>query len=330
MTQRRKPNARRVARFLSELKKADWLGTARQWWPDYVFHFTDIQNAVSILKTGALFSRLEAQNRNLMDTDNASQEILGSTDNEWKDYVRLYFRPRTPTQYRNEGFRAQEQRWQGAHCPVPIYFLFDSKAILSRPDSQFTDGNLAANPEILSDAADLEQIPYRYIYHDGRFDPNERDSIVFHRHAEVIVPKQMGLDALRYIVCRSQAEYETLLHLLPANAVRRWGRRIINDNQTRLFFKQWAYVQTVELSNSQIIVHFNDFPQYTGTFRINASITDTVSDTRFAWQDASFSTDESLPLDLTDIGPLWDYSMRLTLDGHIAYAGRYQGDDLPW
>ena len=157
MTRRQKPDSRRIARFLANLKKADWLGTARGWWPDYLFHFTDIQNAVSILKTGALFSRLEAQNRNLMDTDNASQEILGSTDNEWKDHVRLYFRPRTPTQYRNEGFRPQEQRWQGAHCPVPIYFLFDSRAVLSHVDSQFTDGNLAASPEILSDAAGLER-----------------------------------------------------------------------------------------------------------------------------------------------------------------------------
>ena len=127
MTPRRKPDARGIVRFLSELKKAEWLGTARRWWPDYVFHFTDLQNAVSILKTGALFSRVETQNLGLMDTDNASQEILGSTDNEYKDYVRLYFRPKTPTQFHNEGFRPINQRWQGAHCPVPIYFLFDSR-----------------------------------------------------------------------------------------------------------------------------------------------------------------------------------------------------------
>ena len=330
MTLKQKPDARRIARFLADLKQADWLGTARRWWPDYLFHFTDIQNAVSILKTGALFSRLEAQKRNLMDTDNASQEILGSTDNEWKDYVRLYFRPRTPTQYRNEGFRPQEHRWQGAHCPVPIYFLFDSRSVLSRTDSRFTDGNLAANPMVYSDLQGLEQMPFEYVYHDSSIPDNLKSQVIFHRHAEVVLPKQMDLSALRYIVCRSQAEYETLLHLLPQSALGRWRRIIRRDNQTRLFFKRWVYAQTVELSSSQIIVHFNDFPQYTGPFRINASITDTVSDTRFVWQDTSFSTDKSLPLDLTDIGPLWDYSVRLTLDDHIAYTNRYQDDALPW
>ena len=167
MTPRRKPDSRRIARFLSDLKKAEWLGTARRWWPDYVFHFTDIQNAVSILKTGALFSRVEAQNWGLMDTDNASQEILGSTDDEYKDYVRLYFRPKTPTQFRNEGFRPIDQRWRGAHCPVPIYFLFDSRSVLSRTDSLFTAGNLAANPMLYSDLPGLEQIPFEYVYHDS-------------------------------------------------------------------------------------------------------------------------------------------------------------------
>lgn len=330
MTLRQKPDARRIARFLADLKKAEWLGTARRWWPDYVFHYTDIQNAVSILKTGALFSRVEAQKLGLMDTDNASQEILGTTNNEWKDYVRLYFRPRTPTQFRNEGFRPVGQRWQGAHCPVPVYFLFDSKSVLSHADSQFTDGNLASGPMAFSDAADLEQIPFMHVYHDSSIPDDLKSKIIFHRNAEVVVPKQMDLGALRYIVCRSQAEYETLLHLLPTSTARRWRRNIIKDNKTRLFFKRWAYVQSVELSNSQMVFHFNEFPQYTGPFRVSALVTDTLSDRRFVWEDDSFSADQALPLDLSKIGPFWDYSVRLALDRHLAYADRYQEDDLPW
>ena len=330
MTQRRKTDARRIARFLTDVKKAEWLGSASRWWPDYLFHFTDIQNAVSILKTGALLSRTEVGQRGLMGTDNASQEILSATDNEWKDYVRLYFRPRTPTQFRNEGFRPIEHRWQGAHCPVPIYFLFDSRAVLSRADSQFTDGNLAANPLVYSNLQGLEEIPFEYVYHDSSIPDDLKSQVVFHRHAEVVVPKQMDLGALRYIVCRSQAEYETFLHLLPTSAVRRWGRSIIRDNQTRLFFKRWAYVQSVELSSSRMVFHFNDSPQYAGPFRASALVTDTVSDNRFIWEDNSFSTDRMLPLDLSEIGPFWDYSVRLRFDRHLAYADRYQEDGLPW
>ena len=167
MTRRQKPDARRIAQFLAHLKDAKWLGPARRWWPDYVFHSTDIKNAVSILTIGTIFSRLEAQRRGLMDNDNASQEILGSTDDEWKDYVRLYFRPGTPTQANNEGFRPQKHRWQGAHCPVPIYFLFDSKSVLSRIDSQFSDGNLASRvAKVFSSSTDLARLPFERIYHN--------------------------------------------------------------------------------------------------------------------------------------------------------------------
>ena len=337
MMPRQKPDARIIARFLADLKKEAWLGTARRWWPDYVFHFTDIQNAVSILKTGVLLSRTEVEQRRLMSTDNASQEILGATEDEWKDYGRLYFRPRMPTQFRNEGFRPVGQRWQGAHCPVPVYFLFDSKSVLSRADSQFTDGNLASGPIVFSDGADLEQIPFQSVYHDGRFEPQERDSIVFHRHAEVIVPKQMDIGALRYIVCRSQAEYETLLHLLPQSTLMRWRRIIRRDNQTRLFFKRWTYVESVELDSSYVVFHLSKAHQRKahqhldrGTFKADVSILDTLSGKSLGnWSDQEFMARGSLSLNLSN-GPCGDYSVRLWLDRHLAYADRYQEDDLPW
>lgn len=333
MTPRRKPDARGIARFLSGLKKTEWLGSARRWWPDYVFHFTDLQNAVSILKTGALFSRVEAQNWGLMNTDNASQEILGSTDDEYKDYVRLYFRPKTPTQFRNEGFRPIDRRWQSAHCPVPIYFLFDSRSVLSRADSLFTAGNLAANPIVYSDLPELEQVPFEYVYHDSSIPDDLKSQVIFHRHAEVVVPKQMDLGALRYIVCRSQAEYETLLHLLPQSTLMRWRRIIRRDNQTRLFLKRWTYVESVELDSSYVVFHFNRAHQQQdqGTFNAHVSITDTLSGkTLGAWSDQEFlANSASFRLNLVN-GPYWDYSARLLLDGHIAYADRFQDEDSPW
>jgi hypothetical protein len=66
------------------------------WWPRFVYHFTDLANAVSILETGQLFSRSEVIKRKLMRVDNASPRIIARTYAEHQDYVRLYFRPRTP------------------------------------------------------------------------------------------------------------------------------------------------------------------------------------------------------------------------------------------
>lgn len=332
MRPRPRSDVRRISRFLADLKKSDWLGTARRWWPDYLFHYTDIDNALSIIRQGALFSRNEAQRRGLMATDNASPDIIDNTNAEWKDYVRLYFRPKTPTQYRNEGFRPIENRYQNAHCPLPIYFIFDSKEILTLPDCRFSDGNLAAaNPNVFSAAADLEKMPFEHIYHEGSIPNVTRSQITFHKNAEVIVPTQLGLSALRYIVCRSQAEYETFLHLLPRSARAHWRNNIrIDNHRTRLFFKRWAYVESVELNSSHIAFHFNKFPEHPAPFHASASIADTLSGKQFPLVEQALTANATLSLRLSDAAPLFDYFARLTLDGQIAYAGRYQNDDLPW
>lgn len=94
----------------------------REWWPRYVYHYTDIQNAVSILKGGYVYSRAEATRRHLMTVENASLEVIAHTKQAHQEFARLYFRPRTPTQYHNEGIKPQSERFQGAHCPIPVFF----------------------------------------------------------------------------------------------------------------------------------------------------------------------------------------------------------------
>lgn len=125
-----KPDAELIVQHLKELEKS--LGKSRSWWPRFLFHFTNIDNAVKILESGSLMCRSLLEKSGEMETDNASPEIIERTDDKWKEYVRLYFRPRTPTQFRNEGFRPEGQRTLNAHCPVPVYFLFDARKMLAR------------------------------------------------------------------------------------------------------------------------------------------------------------------------------------------------------
>jgi len=114
---------------------ASRLGLLR-WWPRYVYHFTDVHNAASIIRSGYLYSRAEAEQRGLMKVDNASPEIIQRTRPEHLQYVRLYFRPRTPTHYRNEGIRPINQRKLVAHCPIPVYFCLDALTVLGRANKQ--------------------------------------------------------------------------------------------------------------------------------------------------------------------------------------------------
>jgi hypothetical protein len=115
------------------------------WWPRYIYHFTDVRNAASIIQSKHLYSRAETEYRRLMEVDNASPTVIQQTHPEHQENVRLYFRPRTPTQYRNEGIRPVSQRQLGAHCPVPIYFCFDALTILAQDNTRFLDGNMGTS-----------------------------------------------------------------------------------------------------------------------------------------------------------------------------------------
>ncbi|WP_461243411.1 DarT ssDNA thymidine ADP-ribosyltransferase family protein [Secundilactobacillus muriivasis] len=113
----------------------------RTYWPRFAFHFTDINNAVSILKHRCLVSRNRAIAQGWMSNDNASQSVISTTSSVVENQVRLYFRPRTPTQFHNEGFKTKLARNDGrvsANCPIPVFFLFDLSQVLALSNSKFS------------------------------------------------------------------------------------------------------------------------------------------------------------------------------------------------
>ena len=98
---------------------------AQNWWTKYLFHFTDITNALSILGHKALLSRNEAQRLGLMKNDNANDDVIARTSEEHKNYARLYFAPSTPTQYNNEGFKPKSSIQY--NCPIDCFRNINSR-----------------------------------------------------------------------------------------------------------------------------------------------------------------------------------------------------------
>ena len=86
------------------------LPNSRIWWPKYFYHFTDIRNALEIIDKGWIYARHKATESKLMHSDNASPSVILVSSSKIKDYARLYFRPKTPTQYHNEGYKPEEIR----------------------------------------------------------------------------------------------------------------------------------------------------------------------------------------------------------------------------
>ncbi len=324
---------------VDELTRQWWLGN-RTWWPKFVYHFTDIKNVVSILNVGFLYSRHDALHLKLIAEDSASSQIIENTQDMLTSYVRFYFRPLTPTAYMNEGFRPQPKLYQAAHCPVPVYLLFDMREVITLENTQFSDGSLARKEHnILRSADDFHGLPFQDIYHNrgwGNEDRIRQDEIKNRRHAEVIVPHRIALDHLTYIVCRSPAEYETLNNLLSTSVWNRWKNRVAVSKNRKLFNKEWLFVTDVTLTqtHAKFTFSFPDNPKFFGPFSIRVDIADNLSGVSRYFEkqyhniNAEFAGSQ-LKLNFAEFSSS-NYTARLSIDETLAYLGKYEGDEIPF
>lgn len=319
-----KPDSNEIKLFLDNLADESWL-SSRSVWVKYLFHHTDIHNAIEIIRSGKFLCRRLLDETGSMPIDNASRAIISSTEPAVKDYVRLYFRPRNPTQFRNEGVRPKDKQWAESHCPVPVFFLFDSKEILTRDDCQFSEGNLAAVgiQGLRSTAEELAAFDFRKIYHDS---PHNDKTINFHKNAEVVILNELDLSALKFIVCRSPAEKESLLNLLPTEIFNRWSPKIVIDTKVNFFFRKWTFLQTAELTSKYAAFTFSPDTIEPGPF--NLKITRRSSE-ETSFESEKFYADGRLPIGFIEEHLV--YEIDVDLDGNLIYSGRFDGsDEIPF
>jgi len=327
-----KPDAGEFRDYIKHIPQVAKLDLSREWWPRFLFHFTNIRNAVSILSSGELLSRSLLLNDERFD-DSASPDIIQQTSDVWKDYVRLYFRPRTPTLFNNEGFRPKAKLSLNAHCPMPIYFFFDLEDVICREDSLFSWGSLARkDPKVFSTFEDFKNAPFDLIYHDSGFGESDRDTIINHRQAEVIVPKRLSLESLKYIRCRSQAELETLRYYLPGQTLQRWREKMAAKPRYGPFFNRWVYIEQATLTKDSVVFtfHLPNDQEDRGPFVAHLEITEKWTGEKYIWDDPSYEIANRVEFNLSNLKYPDDYEVRLTLDGYPAFTGRYQRDDIPF
>jgi hypothetical protein len=299
------------------------------WWPRYVYHFTDVHNAVGIIQSGCIYSRAEADQRGLMKVDNASPEIIEQTRPRHMQYARLYFRPRTPTQYCNEGIRPINQRkLGGAHCPIPVYFCFDALTVLGRDDTEFSNGNMGSTYVCHSSERDFFlSIPFHLVFHNRGFPPDERNEIIFHRNAEVLVPSSLSLaPALRFIACRSAVERQTLLHLLPDDLGHQWATRI-RLGEHGLFERKWTYVEEVVTVGDKTIFRFNPNTSTPGPFQVTFSYREAGEDSSRTWKGGQAVLNNLLHIRVP--GAVRG-TATLHLDDALAFAGSLRFEEIPF
>ncbi len=257
-----------------------------------------------------------------------SADELAKTSEEVMRCVRLYFRPKTPTQYYAEGIKSSvtliASRHPSAHCPVPVFFLFDSCDVLTRRDTRFSSGGLnTPTPILLSTATELAGMPWQTIYHSRPYNKDLDPTISHFRNAEVIVPNKLDLQSLRFIVCRSEAEKDTLLHLLPETVRSHYAKRILSDGRLSLYNRKHTFADRVSLASDHLTVHFSPDTLSPGPFA--AQLTLSAGGKRYQ-SERTLRANDSVEFPFGRSVP--EYAFELTLDGNLACAGLYKDADL--
>lgn len=326
--------------FVTSLRSADWSQQSiDDRWIGYLFHITSLENALSIIGQGQLLSRARALNTGHLQHDGAAKTVIEQTDSFVQDCARLYFRPRVPTFYHNEGFISEKElrtSRYGAHIPVPIALIFDLPSILALHDCQFSDGNMASRSAKRMDTfSEFRLLPFEKIYSTGAMSADERDELRLRRHAEVLIPKQLDLSPhLVRIACRSEAELKTLKHLLTRTpkgriARERFGPLMMVSTNGSVFEAKRPFVQNVRQSGSTILIELNPTTRralsHKYQFRIRVNATSSLGYT-------FISTDQLLPLEgaanlrIRDIEEpsTMMYTIEVLIDDSIAYAAEHR------
>jgi hypothetical protein len=323
-----KPDAAAIAAVIEGLATASWLGSARAAWPNYLFRIENLPAAINIIQSGKLYSRRKAEKLGLIEFDTASAAVIEVSPEWCKQCVRLYFRPKTPTEYRSEGFRPKDKIELSAHRPAPVVFLFDSQTLLMRDGTLFTSGNAAKQGcKRGGDAKFLQSIPFQKVYHIGPIagSESEKRQIVFHRCAEVLIPDELNLDSLKHAYCRSDAEYETLMNGLSPSARSKYGKRI--GVSAKFHLNLWTFVEHVDLLHDEVRFMFNPSTATPGPFDAEIQFTDLSGRLLGTWRNSAFEAQGAFTISLANLQPMTSYVVTLTLDGLLAYRNVFVSDE---
>lgn len=181
-----------------------------------VYHFTHVENLVDILQ----HKRLVSRGRLDRFKDSAGPGLIARTSEGVKEFVRFYFRPKTPTQWHNEclGRSAGGIR---ALCPVPVFIQLDLADVLraSGGRSAVSNGNLASSHSHYGNSVDfLKYFDASNVY--ANYETSALQAYLSASQQEFLVQDELDLSNQKItLVCRSEQDMLTMRSLFAMEGI---------------------------------------------------------------------------------------------------------------
>lgn len=204
-------------------------------------HYTDFINFLDIMNTGKLLSRNEALKRGFIDA--AEQSVIDKTSEKVKEYVRFYYKEKTPTIYDNEGIKVDNSL---PHMPIPVLLLFNEN-IINHKNIAFTSGCGGSKySQITNNLQTAMNFDWKTVFNRGWI-PTDEDSIMIlgydsnkanvinKRNAEFLFNKEIDIKHIKKIIFRSPADKKHAIFILGENNLFEVDASKFNNHRNYLY-----------------------------------------------------------------------------------------------
>lgn len=204
-------------------------------------HYTDFINFLDIMKTCKLLSRNEAFKCGFIDA--AEQSVIDRTSEKVKEYVRFYYKEKTPTIYDNEGIKIDNSL---PHMPIPVLLLFNENIINYR-NIAFTSGCGGSKySQITNNLQTAMNFDWKTVFNRGwipadedslmtlGYDPNKAN-VINKRNAEFLLNKEIDIKHIKKIIFRSPADKKHAILVLGDNELFEVDASKFNNHRNYLY-----------------------------------------------------------------------------------------------
>lgn len=226
------------------------LSNYRKIWPKYLFRHEPLENAIDIIRSGCLHSRQYAEQNGIIKSDIAPASIISSNYTAHSN-VRLYFRPRNPTQYHIEGIRKQTDYFEHKHAGFLVMFVFRAENILTMPSTKFSCGNMQTKGSEIHDQDNgFNNLNFDAVYHDSI---NHDPQVTRQKCAEVLIKDPLNLQQyLKHIIVKTDADSRTLKYLLLHNGLNSYIALIKKSMTPAIFFNHYTALEYIDATSDRL------------------------------------------------------------------------------